>query len=188
MKRLLTISAIVLLVLSVALPGIANAQDNAWHQKDMVISAGLGIGLAGVYGTSSLPPIFAAFETGVAEKITLGGLIAYSGSSEDFGYGKWTYTYIVIEARGAYHFLDHNSKIDAYGGVGLGYNIVSASVSWSDPTYQNLFGGRYSASASYMIFDIFAGARYYFSPKFAVMGEVGYGVGFLRVGVSYKLN
>lgn len=188
MNRILTLLAIVLLVTAVALPGTANAQDNAWHQKDMVLSAGVGIGLSGLYGTSSTPPIFAAFETGVAEKITVGGLLAYSGSSEDFGFGTWKYTYIVIEARGAYHFLDHNPKIDAYGGVGLGYNIVSASESWTDPTYQNLYGGRYSASASYMLFDIFAGGRYYFSPKFAVMAEVGYGVGFFRAGLSYKLN
>jgi len=188
MKQIWTISAIVLLAAAFVLPGVASAQDNAWHQKDMVLSAGVGIGLAGLYGTSSTPPIFAAFETGVAEKITLGGLVAYSGSSEDFVYGSWKYTYIIIEARGAYHFLDHNPKIDAYGGVGLGYNIVSASTTWKDPTAQNLFGGTYSASASYMIFDLFAGARYYFSPKFAVQGEVGYGVGFLRIGVAYKLN
>ncbi len=188
MKRLLTISAILLLVAAVASPGTANAQDNAWHQKDMVISGGFGLGLEGVYGTSSVPPIFVAFETGVADKITLGGLVSYSGSSEDFGYGKWKYSYIIIEARGAYHFLEHNPKFDVYAGVGLGYNIVSASVTWNDPTYQNLFGGQYSASASYMIFDVFGGARYYFTPKFAVLGEVGYGVGFLRLGVSYKLN
>jgi hypothetical protein len=177
-----------LLVAMIAMPGVASAQDNAWHQKDMVLSAGLGIGLSGLYGTSSLPPIFVAFETGVAEKITLGGLVAYAGSSDDFGYGKWSYNYIVIEARGAYHFLDHNPKIDAYGGVGLGYNIVSSSVTWQTPGYENLFGGRYSASASYMLFDVFVGGRYYFSPKFAVQGELGYGVGFVRIGVAYKLN
>jgi hypothetical protein len=188
MKRVLTISAVVLLVAMVALPGVASAQDNAWHQKDMVLSAGVGIGLSGLYGSSSTPPIFAAFETGVAEKITLGGLVAYAGSSNDFGYGKWSYTYIIIEARGAYHFLDHNPKFDAYGGLGLGYNIVSSSVTWQNSQFQNLYGGVYSASASYMIFDIFAGARYYFSPKFAVQGEVGYGVGFVRIGVAYKLN
>jgi len=188
MKHFLTLSSIVILAAALAIPGIANAQDNAWHQKDMVLSAGVGIGLAGGYGTLSTPPIFAAFETGVAEKITLGGLVAYSSSKDDFFYGSYKYSYIVIEARGAYHFLDHNPKIDAYGGVGLGYNIVSASASWNDPTLQGRFGGLYSASASYMIFDVFAGGRYYFSPKFAVQGEVGYGVGFLRIGVAYKLN
>jgi len=188
MKRILTLSAIVLLVAVLAMPGIANAQDNAWHQKDMVLSGGIGIGYYGLYGTSSVPPIFIGFETGVAEKITIGGVIGYAGSSDDFGYGKWSYSYIPIEIRGAYHFLDHNPKIDAYGGVGVGYSITSASVTWNNSTYQSLFGGRYSASASYAIFDIFVGGRYYFSPKFAAFGELGYGIGFVRVGVAYKLN
>ncbi len=188
MKQILSISAILLLVAMIALPGVASAQDNAWHQKDMVLSAGVGFGMYGLYGSSTLPPIFVAFETGVAEKITLGGIVAYSGSSDDFGYGKWKYTYIVISARGAYHFLEHNPKFDAYAGAGLGYDIVSASVTWNNSNYQSLYGNYYAASASYFFFDVFVGGRYYISPKFALMGELGYGVGFVRVGVSYKLN
>jgi hypothetical protein len=188
MKQILTICAIVLLVAAVALPSVASAQDNAWHQKDLVLSGGVGFGMYGLYGTSSLPPIFVAFETGVAEKITLGGIVAYSGSTNDFVYGSYKYTYIVISARGAYHFLEHNPKFDAYAGAGLGYSIVSASATWKDAQDQALFGNIYSASASYFFFDVFLGGRYYFSPKFAVLGEVGYGVGFLRVGLSYKLN
>jgi hypothetical protein len=186
MKRILTLSAIVLLVAALTLPSMAVAQDNAWHQKDMVLSAGVGIGLSGLYGTSSLPPIFLAFETGVADKITLGGIIAYAGSSYDYPYGSFKYSYIPIEVRGEYHFLDHNPKIDAYGGVGVGYTIVSASSTYNGPG-ANYFTG-YSASGSYAVFDIFAGGRYYFSPKFAVQGEVGYGIGFIRIGVAYKLN
>jgi hypothetical protein len=186
MKRILTISAIVLLVAAVALPGVASAQDNAWHQKDMVLSAGMGFGMYGLYGSSSLPPIFVSFETGVAEKITVGGIVAYAGSSEDFTYGSWKYTYIIISARGAYHFLEHNPRWDVYAGLGPEYVIVSNSVTYTNSFYQQ-YGG-YSASGSYFFLDFFGGARYYVSPKFAVMGEVGYGVGFLRVGVSYKLN
>jgi hypothetical protein len=187
MKRVLTVSAIMLLVAAVALPGIANAQDNAWHQKDMVLSAGVGFGMYGLYGSSSLPPIFVAFETGVADKITLGGIVAYSGSSEDFFWAKYKYTYIVIAARGAYHFLEHNPKFDAYAGAGLGYDIVSNSVT-ANPGYANYLGFNYSVGASYFFFDVFLGGRYYFSPKWALLGEVGYGVGFARIGVSYKLN
>ena len=186
MTRILTLLAIVLLVTAVALPGTAIAQDNAWHQKDMVISAGLGLGLSGLYGTSSLPPIFATFETGVAEKITLGGIIAYAGSSYDYVFGSYKYSYIPIEVRGAYHFLDHNPKIDAYGGVGVGYTIVSSSATYNGP-YSNLVGG-YSASGSYAQFDLFVGGRYYFSPKFAAQVELGYGIGFARIGLAYKLN
>jgi hypothetical protein len=178
----------VLLLAAVMLPGVASAQTNAWQQKDMNLSAGIGFGMYGLYGSSSLPPIFVSFETGVAEKITLGGIVAYAGSSDDFGYGKWKYTYIVIGARGAYHFLEHNPKFDAYAGAGLGYDIVSSSVTWNNSGYERLYGGYYSASASYFFFDVFLGGRYYISPKFALQGEVGYGVGFARIGISYKLN
>jgi len=185
MKQFWTVCAIVLLAALVAFPSSALAQDNAWHQKDMVISAGIGIGLAGLYGTSSLPPIYVGFETGIAEKITLGGNIGYAGSSEDFLDGSWKYSYIPIEVRGAYHFLDHNPKIDAYGGIGIGYVIVSNSVTYTNPLIQQF---SFSASGSYTFFDIFAGARYYFSPKFGAHVEVGYGLGFARIGVDYKLN
>ena len=183
MKRLCAALLLVLLVLATVAP--ASAQTNAFNRRDMVISAGLRLGMYGVYGSSTLPPIFAAFEMGVADKITAGGIVAFAGSSDDFTFGKWKYTYIVISARGAYHFLEHNKDFDAYAGLGLGYGIVSSSVTYTDPNVRP-FG--VSAGASYFFFDIFGGGRYYFSPKFAALAEVGYGVGFLRVGLSYKLN
>ena len=176
---------VALLILLVASAALMPAQaQNAFNRKDMVLSAGLGLGMYGLYGSSSLPPIFVAFETGVADKITAGGIVAFSSSSQDFFGGNWKFTYIVICGRGAYHFLEHNKDFDAYAGLGLGYSIVSVSETF---TQQNLFrvGG---AGGSYFFFDIFGGGRYYFSPKWAAMAEVGYGVGFLRIGISYKLN
>jgi hypothetical protein len=187
MKNIFAVVFIALLLVS----SVAFSQPNAYTTKDMNLSAGVGIGMYGIYGSSSTPPIFVAFDAAVpsiSPKVSLGGIVAYSGSSDDFGYGKWSYTYIVIAARGDYHFLENNQKIDAYGGLGLGYTIVSSSVTWNNATYQNLFGGYYSASASYFFYDFHVGGRYYFSPKFGVMAELGYGVGFLRLGVTYKLN
>ena len=183
MKKVLIVLIVLLITAAVAVP--ANAQQNAFNRKDMIVSAGLGLGMYGVYGSSTLPPIFVAFEMGVADKITAGGIVAFAGSSDDFGLGKWKYTYIVISARGAYHFLEHNKDFDAYAGLGLGYGIVSSSVDYVNPNVKP-FG--FNAGASYFFFDIFAGGRYYFSPKWAALAEVGYGVGFLRVGISYKLN
>lgn len=181
MKNLCAALMLILIVLAAVAP--ASAQ-NAFNRKDMVLSAGLGLGMYGVYGSSTFPPIFVAFETGVAEKITVGGIVAYSGSSDDFGLGKWKFTYIVISGRGAYHFLEKNKDFDAYAGLGLGYSIVSSSVDYVNPANKGFF----SAGGSYFFFDIFGGGRYYFSPKWAAMAEVGYGVGFLRIGISYKLN
>ncbi len=170
------IAAILLLLQS-------NAQaENAFNLHDKVLSAGFGVGLGGLYGSSTLPPIFVAFETGLQDKITIGGIVAYAGSSEDFGFGKYKYTYIVIAARGDYHFLENNKMFDAYGGAGLGYTIVSSSVENTTPgtPFFNV-----SASGSYLFLDIHAGGRYKFNKNWAAMAEVGYGVGFFRVGISH---
>ena len=171
-----------LVVLVLVATGVAFGQ-NAYMKGNNLVHAGIGFGLAGLYGSSSLPPITAGFEYGFEDKISLGGMVGYAGSKETFFGGEWKYTYIIIGARGAYHFLENNDKLDAYGGVMLGYNIVSTSASSS----VSGFGFTASASGSYMIFGLFGGARYYFSPKFGVYGEVGYGVGFLNVGVEFKL-
>ena len=183
MKKNIGMGVFLLVVMALAAPRAGIAQ-NAFNQKDKVVSAGIGLGLYGLYGSSTLPPVFVAFETGVADKITVGGIAAYAGSSEDFIDGKWKYSYIVLSARGAYHFLEREKSFDAYGGLGLGYTIVSSSVEYTNPAIQH-FG--FSASGSYFFFDLFVGGRYYFNPRLAGMAELGYGVGFLRIGVSYKI-
>lgn len=171
---------VTLLVLVLVTTGIAFGQ-NAYMKDNKVIHAGIGFGLAGLYGSSSLPPITAGFEYGLENKISLGGMVGFAGSKETVFGGEWSYSYVIIGARGAYHFLENNDKVDAYGGVMLGYNIVSSSASTTIP------GFTFSASGSYMLFGIYGGARYYFSPNFGVYGEVGYGVGFLNIGIAYKL-
>jgi len=171
-------------VLVLLATGVAVGQ-NAYMKGNNAIHAGIGFGMAGVYGSSTLPPITVGYEYGFEEKISLGGVLGYSGSKETFGgFGEWTYTYIIIGARGGYHFLENNPDLDAYAGLMLGYNIVSSSAS----TVNTGFGSfSASASGSYMIFGIYGGARYYFNPNLAVYGELGYGLGFFNVGVAYKL-
>jgi hypothetical protein len=184
MKQLLALLALLICLSLVAAP--TYAQSNAYNKGDKVVSAGIGFGgLGGIYGSTSMPTISLAFDYGLdVPKISVGGIVGYASSTDDFGYGySWKYTYIIIGARGAYHFLEDNKNIDAYGGLLLGYNIVSAT--WNGSLAEPGYG--YSASASYMLFGVFVGGRYYFSPKFAVFGELGYGAGILTVGISYKL-
>ncbi len=182
MKNLVMVLVLLLCAAFVAAP-VAQAQ-NAYNQGDKVVSLGIGYGLGGLYGTAGMPPISLGFDYGFEKKISLGGLVAYSSSTDDFGTGfSWKYTYIVIGARGAYHFLEDNKNIDAYAGLILGYNIVSAS--WNGTSAQPGFG--FSSSASYMLFGGFVGARYYFSPKFGAFAELGYGAGIITAGISYKL-
>ncbi len=181
MKRILLIS--MLLVIAVSL----SFSQMAYKKGDQVLNIGIGLGgFAGAYGTGGIA-ITGGYESAITENISLGGVIGYSSSSEtyDYGFGSygWDYTYIVIGARGSYHVdLLHNPNIDTYGGVMLGYNIVSskATGSWS-----GVYGA--SASSSYLEYGLFIGGRYYLSPKLAIQAELGYGLGILNIGIAYKL-
>ncbi len=182
MKKFFCLAVVVLMAAALVSPS-ANAQFN---QKDMLISAGIGFGGYGYYGGSPSPPIFGMFEMGVAPKISVGGMIGYSSSSEDWGWGSWSYTYIPVTIRGSYHFLEGQKNMDAYAGAGLGFSIVSSSATYRDPALQQFSAG---ASGSYMYFDLHIGGRYFFSPKFAAMAELGYSaLGFARIGVTYNLH
>lgn len=162
----------------------ASVYGQYFKEKDKVLNIGIGLGSAfyATGGTTSFPPLSASFEYGVKEGvgpgvIGVGGLLGYTSAKYNyFGgyYGKINYT--VIGVRGSYHLVDLADKLDAYGGVMLGYSIVSASGNW----------GTYTSASSGANFSIFAGARYYLTDQFAVMAELGYGFAILNVGVALK--
>jgi hypothetical protein len=176
MKRILLVAVMLIVAISMSFAQMA------YNKGDQVINLGLGIGgFAGGYGSSGIA-ITGGYESGVTENISVGGVVGYSSSTYDYGFGSgdsWKYTYILIGARGAYHLdLLHKSNFDTYGGILLGYNIVS----YSGPSL-----GYYSPGASYLAFGIFVGGRYYFDPNWAVQAELGYGLGILNIGIAYKL-
>ncbi|MGD0591391.1 MAG: outer membrane beta-barrel protein [Bacteroidota bacterium] len=183
MKRILLLSVLVVFIASMSFGQMA------YNKGDQVINIGLGLGgFAGAYGGSSGIAITGGYEYGVTENISLGGVLGYSSSSDDYIDGTYKYTYFLIGARGAYHLdLFHNPKIDTYGGILLGYNIVSSSWTYNGG-YGDIFGSYSpSASASYLEIGIFIGGRYYFDPHWAVQAELGYGLGILNIGIAYKL-
>ena len=177
MRHIRVLASAVALVLVVAATGYG---QNMYNKGQNLIHGGIGFGLAGIYGDATLPPIVVGYENGFDEKISIGGIFGYSGSTYGFSGYEWKYSYILIGARGAYHFLENNDQFDAYGGVLLGYNIVSVTAPAS-----TIFG--YSAQGSYLLFGIYGGGRYYLNPNLAIFGELGYGAGFFTVGVAYKL-
>ncbi len=63
--------------------------------------------------------------------------------------------------------------------MSLGYNHVGVSESGS------LYG--YDVGASYVLYGLYGGARWYVNPRTAVFGELGYGLGTLAVGASIRL-
>ena len=177
-----------LILLTVIVVGLNAEYPTAFQPGEKIVQAGLGFGMMGLYGDLVIPPI--SFSVDIAKEIegypiSFGGLIGIAKSEYDYAWYyddyKWTYTYFVIGGRAAYHLKLDSPKIDPYGGIMLGYNIVS----FTEPSGYS--GTGYSGGSSYMMYGFYGGARYFFNPKMAVYAELGYGFGYLNLGISYKL-
>jgi hypothetical protein len=181
-KHLTMILIMMALTILIVAPGYA--QKIAYQSGDKVGQVGLGINYTGIYGSSTLPPISAAFEIARTDNWGVGGFLAFAGSEETWKwYGEeygWDYTYIGVGGRMLYHYgvFDHE-KVDTYVGLALGYNIVSASVIGLERNN--------SASSSFLMYGGFLGGRYYFRPNMSVFTEFGYGgLGVATVGLSLQ--
>ena len=132
-------------------------------------SLSVGFGGGGLTGTGAIP-ISAEFNFLNFEKNIQAGVFAsYSSTSEDFYYGKWKYTYIIIAAQGNWHFMP-GEKLDPFAGISLGYDIGSVSSTYnSGYSYYN-----YSPTIGGIFFSAQAGLNYWFSEKWAVQVRVGY--------------
>jgi hypothetical protein len=157
------------------------------ERSDLNIGIGLGSTL---YGTSTLPPITASYEFGFpgkpnnfTDKVSIGPYAGIAMAEDDWYWGTWTYTHIIIGARGSYHFYNEDN-IDAYGGLMIGYNIVSSK-------YESKHGyddsDHSSDAGSGLTYSLYVGGRYYFSPGFGVYAELGYGIAYLSLGVTLKM-
>ncbi|MDX9727467.1 MAG: hypothetical protein RBT38_13890 [Bacteroidales bacterium] len=168
----------------------AQAQ-NTFNKGDKVFNAGIGIGsnyYTGSYYTSKIPPVSASFEVGIKDNlfdekssIGVGGYAGFSGARWEYYDWGYKYTNIVLGVRGAFHY-QLVDKLDTYTGLLLGFNVVSAK------EFGTIGSGiDYSASTSGVAWSWYLGARYYFNEKFGLMGELGYGISYLTLGVSIKL-
>ncbi|MDO8896606.1 MAG: hypothetical protein Q7V19_03070 [Bacteroidales bacterium] len=189
MKKIITIF-VALLTMTTTL----KAQENLFKEGDMVLNAGVGFGWYSYgYGVSSLPAISLSLEKGVKEidlgTISIGGIVGFKHASYSWsaGYDDYSWTDFIVAARGAIHVnvLDVDN-LDTYGGVALGlrfqsyntYDIVGVFPNW---TYEKV-----RKTDANPLFAVYFGGRYYFNKKFGAFGEVGYGLGYLTLGVSYK--
>lgn len=145
----------------------ANAQEPSFNKGDKVIDVTVGIPHLYGYGMG-IPPIIGSFELGIVDGIFdkaavgVGGYVGISTSK----FLSDSYFNFHFGVKGAFHYPLVN-KLDTYAGITTGYTISDL--------------GSYG-------FDMgaFVGARYYFKDAFGVMAEAGYGVTFLRLGVSFK--
>jgi hypothetical protein len=169
-----------------------NAQTSTFKKGDLVFGAGLGLGANygtywGSYYKTSVPPVFISGDYCLREdlgpgNLGVGGILGYSAykyePSPNWGY---KYSTLYIGVRGTYHFTELVDKMDLYGGITLGGKIVH------DKGYGDFGIYDYSTNGSSALVEIFAGARYYFTDNIGVMGELGYGIAWLKLGIAVKL-
>lgn len=182
-------------VIAIVFMGIitAQAQEPTFKKGDKVINASIGLGsvlYSGLGYSTQIPPISASLEIGVKDdfltdklSLGLGGYLGFSKYKWNYSYfgSNWGYTYsnLIIGGRATAHypFLD---KLDTYGGIMIGFDIVT------DKEYGTNTGVTVDSHGSGLVWSSFLGARYYFNDKFAAMGEIGYGIAWLNLGLSYK--
>ncbi len=154
-------------------------RGSAFHKGVTFLDIGLGLGS---YRHRSALPLGLALDHGLTPHFSLGVQADFYRFRNDYGPYRYTYTHVPIALRGAYHFTDlGNSKADVYLGAALGYI-------WSRYTTDAPNGFRYvddDASRAYA--GVFLGGRYLLSPQVGIMGELGYGISFGKIGLTFRL-
>ncbi len=174
--------------------------SSSFSKGDKVLNLGVGIGstlYTGSYYSTQIPPVSISLEVGVFDNLLeieglnlgVGGYIGFARSQYKYSYYDyygdkyeygWRYTNIIIGGRGVLHY-ELTSKLDTYTGLLLGPNIVVSSE----------FGTFYegytdTSSGSGLAYSYFIGARYYLTENIGVMGELGYGISYLNLGINLK--
>lgn len=163
---------------------------NSFAKGDKVINLGIGLPtyLGGSGYSLSMPLFSGSFEYGIVDNllngkasIGIGGYIAYTANKHEYLSDYYTkYSYFILGPRGAFHYSPL-PKLDTYGGVMFGYNMVSSS------THGSYLGeSSHKVNGSEIGYSVFIGARYRFAGNLAVFGEMGYGIAPIEMGLSFS--
>lgn len=180
MKKLIALAALFISLASYAQFG----------QGSQRLHIGVGVGSPYAYSGSSttIPPVHVSYEHGISDKIGVGGLIGYTSSKyEESFFGteySWKFSYLLIGARGSYHFYQ-TDKLDTYVGAMLAYNVASAKFESNNSALESFVT---EPAVGGVTFGGYLGARYNFNDKVAGFAEVGYNIAWLSVGVCLNLN
>ena len=153
--------------------------QGAFKHKDISFDLGLGLGtnfVAPGY-KSAIPPIGLNFQYGFTGTVSGGAYLGYATSKFEAIGTNITVSYLILGIRGSYHHA-LNNHVDAYAGGMLGFNKTTATVE----------GGTGSGLSDVgIIFGGHLGAKYMLNDNFGAFGEIGYGIAYVTIGVSYKL-
>jgi hypothetical protein len=154
-----------------------------------------GGGTGWYYGSFVRPGFLLNIDGAVHKYVSVGGYIGFDASvgRSGFYYSSYAPTYGVgFGVRGVFHIYQLISdkasnakvdpgKLDFYAAVHLGGNLLFGKYIYNDNGDRTVYGG---ISAG-----VVAGVRYYFTPKFGLVGQVGFGEmgSFFKAGLAVKL-
>ena len=168
---------------------ISMQAQEAFMKGDNLIGAkiGIGDGLAAsvTYENCVLDGLFQN-ENGA---IGVGGYLGYAHDKVEVSEQGITvgckYNDIIIGIQSNLHmqFVD---RLDTYAGAMLGYEIVNSNNYGrsDDPNFD--YSHSIDVEGSGMTFSLHLGARYYLTDHLAANIELGYGVAFANIGLSYR--
>ncbi|MEW6469178.1 MAG: hypothetical protein AB1458_09650 [Bacteroidota bacterium] len=181
-----------------------NAQSFVKGQKDINLGIGFGNTFIGSGYRTTIPAISFSFDFGLTGEISLGGYLGYTGASYEF-YGQevcnsgnnaviynyhdtYAWTYTIVGLRASYHFAEfiEDDKMDLYAGLMLGNNIARYRLTTNSvcPSHAANYG---SGTYGGFTWSLHAGLRYRLKENLGVFGEVGYGIAYVTLGVTYKI-
>jgi hypothetical protein len=191
MKQIMFILSALLIFTATANAGLMDGPGNPYLSNgDFVVGGKLAF--VGVYGSNV--GFILGGEYGFKEgflsipnfptSLGLGGSIGYSSYTQSFvTLGEYSYTNFLILVTGYYHVhLLKNVPIDTYAMLNIGVNIASDS-------YEGNVAGAPKASSPHggLTFGSGIGARYYFTKNLAAVGELGFGMGVIRLGLDFRI-
>lgn len=170
-------------------------------QGNNLLSIGIGPS-AGYWGTYSggTPAIRLAFDHGFREvgpgTITLGAALGYfnkyykstywdnNGNIHNY---KWSFNYISTVFRAGYYYNLTDAGIpdmNVYGGLGMGLLFLNFHDTYDGPDGYIPYNG----SNTDFLFNMYAGANYFFNSKTALYIEFGYDISYVTIGATFKLK
>jgi len=193
MKKPLLILGIFLfsICFPVFLSGQCGFAKPVYRPGQLDLNTGVGFGSQGISSShqTTFPLLMASLDYALRDDlgpgiIGVGGYLGVEGFKSEFGDGDygWKYTSAIVQGRATYHY-QFVEKLDTYAGLGLGFRVTSASAYGAHPT-----DIPEPDDGLNMVVTVFAGAKYFFTEKFAAFGELSVGVTLLTVGVSFRLQ
>ena len=179
-------SKILLLILLSVTMIKAGEQNTVFKKGDL--QAGARFALGSVLGSNSGIMLNAEYGfmdgpvnwKGVPNSFGVGLSVGYSSYSHASKYGDYIYSNFMLSGAWVWHVdFFHNPQLDTYSSFNMGINLDSYTRPADSPPR--------SSSYSDLIWGFAIGARYKFTPRLSAVGELGYGLGFLRVGIDYSL-